>query len=194
MRIEITCEGNSVTALENIKPFQGQLKDLSETNYKKLKKEILELGFSEPISVWKHKGSLWALNGHQRIRALSQMQKEGIEVPALPINYVSCKNEKEAKRKVLALTSQYGEITKQGLYEFMHESEIDFNDMNESFRFPEIDFEKFELEFFESDNLDDVESEDKEKKYLIEIEFPNETLMHEEYEALVSKGLIVRIK
>lgn len=147
--IEITCKGADSIFLEQLNPFQGNLKDLSRENYEKLKKEVLELGFSEPISVWKDKEKLRVLNGHQRLRVLAQLEKEGFSVPAIPINYVEAEDEKEAKKKILALTSQYGEMTGQGLYEFMDSAELSIDEVFKSFRFPEIDLKKFEKEYFE---------------------------------------------
>ena len=147
--ITIACEGAQAVPLEKLEPLQGDLKDLSEENYKKLRREILERGFSEPISVWKHKGKLKILNGHQRVRALSVMRGEGYEIPPLPVSIIHAKDEREAKMKVLALTSQYGNMTGQGLYEFLTKGGIAPQEL-ETFHFPEIDFKDFTDEFYES--------------------------------------------
>lgn len=50
--IKVTCSGAKTAKYTDIKPLQGSLKKLTNQNYEKLKKEIIELGFSEPISVW----------------------------------------------------------------------------------------------------------------------------------------------
>jgi hypothetical protein len=145
--IRIECEGQGYTAIDNINEFQGNLKDLSVENYEKLKRQILKLGFSEPISVWKNEEKLFALNGHQRLRTLRTMREEGFVIPKIPVNIVQAKDIKQAKEKVLSLTSQYGQITDQGLYEFLHEADLDFNFIKDDLRFPEIDFDKFDAEF-----------------------------------------------
>lgn len=150
MRIEIKCQGADAVPYKDLIPFQGNLKDLSKENYQRLRKEIIELGFSEPVSIWMDKGKKYLLNGHQRCRTVKQMvEQEGFDCPPLPVSTVEAKDYREAKRKVLALTSQYGEITKQGLYEFMSEAEITMPEIEDSFRFPEIDFDIFKTEFFE---------------------------------------------
>lgn len=171
--IQIKCKGADALYIDQIEPFQGNLKDLSEENYKKLKKEILELGFSEPVSVWAHNNKFLLLNGHQRHRALLQMKKEGFEIPKIPVSFVEAKDIKEAKKKVLALTSQYGEITKQGLYEFMNEAEISMPELSDSFRFPEINLDVFKLEFF--DNGEVVEDLKKEWAGMPEFDHEDET-------------------
>lgn len=38
--------------IADLLPTQGDLKDLSEVNYKKLKSNIERRGFIEPVSVW----------------------------------------------------------------------------------------------------------------------------------------------
>lgn len=137
--IKIACKGADTKDIDELEEYQGNLKSLSTANYKKLRKEILELGFSEPISVWQNNGSSFILNGHQRLRVLKKMREDGYDVSAVPVNYVDAENEVEAKRKILSLTSQYGNMTEDGLYEFMHDAAIDIEEVAESFNFPEID-------------------------------------------------------
>lgn len=154
--IRITCQGAAYLPYTLLTPFQGELKTLSETNYKKLKKEILELGFSEPISVWPNEGTNYILNGHQRHRTVKQMvEVEGYECDRLPVNYIEAKDIKEAKRKVLALTSNYGKIDGQGLYQFMEEAEIPYLEVVESFDFTEINFDSFGQEFYNESPVTD---------------------------------------
>lgn len=148
MKIKIACKGASTIPIEKLVEFQGNLKDLSDTNFEKLKKQILNLGFSEPLAVWKKGNKNFVLNGHQRLRVLKKMQAEGYFIPPLPVILVDAKSEKEAKKKVLSLTSQFGEITGQGLYEFMNDADLNFDEI-EDFRFPEINLESFNKEFFE---------------------------------------------
>lgn len=52
--IVVKCRGAESVSYEKLAPLQGPLKELSSENYVKLRKEILELGFSEPFSVWKN--------------------------------------------------------------------------------------------------------------------------------------------
>lgn len=151
--IQIKCKGSMTLELEQLTPFQGGLKDLSKENYDKLRKQILELGFSEPICVWKDESGprpvYNILNGHQRVRVLSEMKRsEGYKVPRLPVVEVEAESEFEAKKKVLSLTSQFGEITNESLFEFASIANIDLPTLKD-FRFPELDMKKFEQSFFE---------------------------------------------
>ena len=119
-QIEIKCSGAETSSIEELVPFQGDLKYLSDENYTKLKNQILKLGFSEPISVWRNGGKKLILNGHQRVQTLIKMSQEGYTVPEVPINIIQAIDEAEAKRKILSLTAQYGTMTEGGLEEFIN--------------------------------------------------------------------------
>jgi len=148
-KIEIKCKGADTAKLDDLLEFQGELKSLSESNYKKLKKQIIDLGVSAPFFVWKDdKGQKYLIDGHQRRRTIDKMMAEGFDVPALPIIYVEAKDRAEAKRKLLAITSNYGKVDGQGLYEFMHDAGINLDDIESNFEFSDIDISAFADEFF----------------------------------------------
>ena len=156
--VKITCEGAELTAISTLCEFQGELKSLSDSNYYKLRKQILELGFSFPFHVWKNDNVNFLLDGHQRLRTLRKMESEGWTIPLLPINIIYASDRSEAKRKLLAAASQYGKVERQGLYEFMSDAELPFNDLDVNFSFPEIDLVSFHAEYFDNDDtkLDDL--------------------------------------
>lgn len=155
--------------ISELQHFQGNLKTLTTENYNKLRKEIADTGFSFVIHSWQNpKDKKWyTCDGHQRLRTLTKMREEGWQVPKLKCIPVHAKDEKQAKRRVLQGTSQFGEITSEGLYEFLSESDLEFSDVQESFRFPEVDFDSFEQEYFtepdtEGNTDDDAVPEDVE--------------------------------
>ena len=157
MIIKIKCSGTAELSIDTLIEFQGELKSLAKEDYEKLKKEILELGFCEPINIWREKRLI--ANGHQRLRTLKAMRKEGYEIPDIPCSFVFPDDEKDFARIVLSLTSQYGKIEKQGLYEYMHKHNIDIGYLEDSFRFPEINFDDFKIEFFEDDKYGDKDAD-----------------------------------
>ena len=161
--IEIKCKGSGLISLNDLTVLQGNLKELSEVNYQKLKGEIIRLGFSSPIHVWTSKDKFNILDGTQRTRTLIKMQEEGYIIPDLPIVEVFAKDVKEAKQKVLAFTSQYGQITDQGLYEFISESDIDYTEIQDNYRFPEIDTSSFIDNFYSAPEPEEPEPEPKPK-------------------------------
>jgi ParB-like chromosome segregation protein Spo0J len=155
LSIRIACEGARTLPIATLKEFQGELKSLSADNFERLKKEIIERGFSAPFFVWQNDQTNYLLDGHQRFRTLKAMAKEGYEIPDLPVVLIDAKNKKEAKHKLLSYASQYGKIETQGLYEFSGDADFTLEELKDNFSFPDVDFEKFEAEFFDL-NYDDV--------------------------------------
>jgi len=104
----------------SIEPFQGDLKELSEREYNKLKKSILENNLIVPFFVWLETNKL--LDGHQRQRVF---MREGWLID-VPVVYISAKSEQDAKRKLLVISSQYGKVTQEGWDTFTWDLEDDW--------------------------------------------------------------------
>ena len=102
--------------IANLLPTQGNLKDLTEKNYNKLKNTIDKRGFSVPVYIWEdEKGIKHLLDGHQRQRVLTT---EGWNEP-IPYLKIPAENLQEAMARLLEITSQYATITQEGIDEFV---------------------------------------------------------------------------
>lgn len=141
--IRITCTGAATIPINMVEPFQGSLKTLSKRAFHKLKKSLVDFGFSFPLFVWRDSGHFWTIDGHQRVATLKEMQREGWSIPELPVVWIDANDEKEAKHKLLLAVGAYGKVTDEGLYEFIHQACLDSLAINETVELPEIDFEKF---------------------------------------------------
>lgn len=140
--VRIACEGAATVALGDLVGLQGNLKELTPENAAKLRRDICEQGFSEPIACWRQPdGVPRILNGHQRLRVLTEMAAEGWTVPPLPVSWVEAADEGEARRKVLSLGSSFGEVTEEGLRAFMLDSEFAVADVSAIASFPGIEFD-----------------------------------------------------
>jgi len=159
MEIKITCDTKLSVALENLLPFQGELKTLSEVNYQKLKKQILEEGFCAPVFVWKNDGKYYLCDGHQRTITLNKMKDEGYKVPDVPAVEIQAKTKREAKKKLLSYVSQFGKVDPKGLYQYILDAELTIEDMDD-FEIPEIDMDSFKEEFFPEDQPEGAGNED----------------------------------
>lgn len=137
--------------VDALAPFQGDLKILSDDNYERIKNSIMDLGYSFVVHAWKQGDQVHILDGHQRVKALKRMRENGIEVPKIPVVLVKAKDLREAKKKVLAGASQYGEMVPDGLARFMNEFKIEIPDVTMSFHFPEIDMDNFQSAYFPKD-------------------------------------------
>lgn len=132
--------------IADLLPTQGELKDLTEANYNKLKNNIERRGFIDPVSVWEDdKGLKHLLNGHQRRRVLTQ---EGWNEP-IPYFNIPAKNLQEAAAIVLELTSQYGTITQEGL-----DQHIATYDLNEAEVYEATSFDA--TRFYQSDTEEKI--------------------------------------
>lgn len=138
--IKVCCSTADSLPYTALTAFQGDLKHLSEDGYKKLRGEIITGGFSFAIHVWKNGEKNYVIDGHQRLTTIKRMvEEDGFVCPHLPVVFIEAATLQEAKAKVLAGTSQYGEMTPQSVYTFALDSGFDFNDINGRFDFPSID-------------------------------------------------------
>lgn len=144
--VRVTCQGAGLLKLGDIKPFQGNLKDLPEENYEKLRDAILKHGFSFPFFIWKDGDKNYCLDGHQRDKVLRRMRKDGYTIPELPVAYVEAKDEKTAKEKLLLAASVYGKVNVEGLEKFIKSSGIDLSQARNIIDLPEIDLTILEID------------------------------------------------
>lgn len=147
-QVELAIGAQISLDIDELNYFQGDLKDLSFQNYERLKRLILKHKFAFAPHVWHFDNKWWILDGHQRYRVLKKMKEEGSTIPKIPCTQVHAHDYKSAKELVLAGTSQFGEITGQGLYEFIGESGLDWREVVEENRFAEIEPTTFVEEFY----------------------------------------------
>jgi hypothetical protein len=115
--IRIACQGSRLAPLTSLEVIQGDLKELSEKNYNKLRQRIETKGFDAPVFVWENE----ILDGTQRCRVLGMMLAEGWELPGglVPVCDIEADSLEEAKERLPGYVSQYGQVTDTGLSEFL---------------------------------------------------------------------------
>lgn len=103
--------------ISKVQEFQGDLKDLTEVNYNKLKKSLLEVGLLLPFFIWvdPEDKTMFIMDGHQRRRVWTA---EGFAPQKVPFVLVPGINKEEAKKNLLVITSQFGTITQEGYDKF----------------------------------------------------------------------------
>lgn len=74
--------------------------------------------------------------------------EEQFTIPKLPCVLIEAKDREHAKKKILSLTSQFGDMTGQGLYEFMHEADLKLEEIMD-FKFGDLNLDDFKKEFFD---------------------------------------------
>lgn len=129
--IEIKCTTQDHLNLAEMTELQGTLKERTDIDYDKIKLSIIKYGFSFPMFIWRDKKDKknYLCDGHGRFATLCKMQKDGYEIPGLPVVYVDCKDKNEAKQKLLRLNSQYGKMTKESVFDFTEGLDINFSEI-----------------------------------------------------------------
>jgi ParB/Sulfiredoxin domain len=159
--VQIRCKAAVNLDLGQLTPLQGDLKELTHTNFQKLKQSILRHGITFPFFVWQSDGTNFILDGTQRDRVLRRMAEDGFGIPALPCALIEAKDRKEAAEKILLISSQYGKITNDSLEQFLSEHDLDLMELNDELELPSIDLEFFRDADFQSVSADEQGRLDK---------------------------------
>lgn len=167
----------------------------------------MRLGFHQPITVWVWKNKKHIINGHQRLRTIKTMvEKEGFVIPPLPVNYVKAKDWNEAKRKILALTSTYGRTKKEGLFNFLKDSELNPRSLLEDVKIADFDlidfYETYYMDKSSNDDLDlgaaleetDPESANPDEEESISIPTGHVRMMQMVLETAVAEDFMAKIE
>ena len=93
-----------------LKEFQWDLKKDNKSEIKQLSKRIKK-GFDAPIFVW-YENDNYILDGHQRLKALNELQSQWymLEDDKIPVVYIKADSIEEAKAKVAEYNSKYSDI------------------------------------------------------------------------------------
>jgi hypothetical protein len=147
-KIQITCGYQRLAQIDNLKNFQGGLKELSLESADKLKQSILKHGFTAPVFVWD--GNI--LDGHQRLSVLRSMIKSGYAIDGIPVIEIKAKNKSDAAEKLLAINSRYARVTEDGLMTFLDEMEIDIWDIDY------VELPEFDVDGLKGEDPDIIEN------------------------------------
>lgn len=154
--------------------------------YERLKKIIKKTGFRVPIEVSNRSG--FVVCGHLRLEVAKQL-----DMKQVPVIYQEFENEAIEYAHMTAENeiARWSELDKHAILTEVHSDnfEIDFDLLGLSF-----DIQKLDLNIDMPDDLDESDQPEKEKKYLLEIQLPNEMELRDLYDDLTSKGYMVKEK
>ena len=159
-KITVTCRGADTLPIDALEEFQGGLKKITKANLEKLKRRIIKYGMNVPFFVWRVGDWCRILDGHQRLKALLSLREDGYDLPLLPVAYIDADNEKDARDKLLGITSQYGEFEIQELSEWMRDLD---DGVADTLRLAGSEI-KPSLKDIDFDDYDDGEAEKSQKK------------------------------
>lgn len=133
-------------------------KDVNKPTMEKLKKSLVENGYMQPAFVWQNGDKLYCLDGYHRRIALSELAEEGHNVPEeLTGLFVHCKDKKHAAKMVLVYSSIYANVTDEGLYQFSHDYNINFDDIKLEIDIPKLDLDKYEAGYVTDEEYNEDE-------------------------------------
>lgn len=145
-----------------LEPIQGQLKSRTREQLYKLRSSIFKYGFSFPLFIWYDGEKYFTLDGHGRDFLCKELisegwffQKKNGEVGTeIPCDFIDAKDRVEAKEKLLALNSRYGDITEEGLQSFIFEEgfEINIQEINPIFEIPNFTLTDFDTNLLTDEN------------------------------------------
>lgn len=164
--IKITCKAADYVPVEKLDHFQGNLKTLDKAQFEKIWKSIETKGFIFPVFVWNDpEGNKKIIDGHQRVFVVKKMLQKGYSLEKdIPVAWIDCPTEKEAKEAVLLASSRYARVSDTGLADYMLEADLSIELMLPLIDLPDIDLDNLDLNKLASDVLPDDVIPEKPKK------------------------------
>ena len=152
--IPVTCDPDGTlrrVPIETLAGFQQGLKSLSMSEYDQLYASLRRFGFFAPVFVWADHNLI--LDGHQRLFVCqdAQLEVEG----GIPVVEIEAATEQEAAKKLLVISSTYGKISYEGLYEFSAKHGVNFREFQLA-DLPGIDMDEY-LQHFTPEEIPDPE-------------------------------------
>jgi DNA modification methylase len=138
-------------SIQTLQPDNFKMPEQQEV----LKKSLLANGFVSPFCVWQDpEGVIWSIDGVHRIKALTELQEQGQDIPQLlTANFIEAKDRKEAGIILLEVfNTKQNKATEQGL-ELL---KIDLNISNDDLH---VDFEDLDIKIdFEDPEITELET------------------------------------
>jgi len=185
MRIE--CSYKKLVDVSTLKEHPSNRNKHPEKQIKALAKIIVKVGQRSPIVVSNQSGFI--VKGHGRLAAIKLLGWDKCAV-----DYQDYKDELEELNDRIADNeiSRYSEFDQTGFLDDLKSLDLNID---------ELDFEEFgKLDFNFTNIIGDLapvekdKIENENKKYIIEVQFPNDMEMMDIYDDLLSRGYLVKIK
>lgn len=186
--ISIKCVTSHQFKIEELNFFQGKLKSISESNFKKLKQSLIKHGLPLAFHVWiDSKQKIWIIDGHHRFLALKSLIDDGYQIDSIPCNLVTAKTKKEAAQIVLISNSKYAKMSDESLSDFMIDFELKMDDLEF------LDLNDLTIDLLNNEEKKESEEQDIDFKYKIEIDCETEEKQQELLNEMEQRGFQVRV-
>jgi len=140
-------------------------KTSSEEQYQKVASSLINNQFVAPFYAWRDENKqLWCVDGKRRDTVLRQIDSDGganirdpetdqekfyaITIPEeLPALLIDAESKEAAAKLVLLFSSTYGEVSQEGLSEFIQQYDLNFPSLKFEINLPEFSIPRFEQKF-----------------------------------------------
>lgn len=171
--MEITIQNFDIKLIDwrEIKPLQGTLKELYDENYEKLKKSLIEKGYFMPLVLWYNTNdkTYYCVDGHAREMIFGKekpvFRLKGKKTDNIPCLIIQADNIKDAKEKLLLISSQFNTMTNEGFLNYI--TDLDREWLRQTTQFDGIN--QFSKDLLEVPGV--LESELKNKQFKITLTF-----------------------
>jgi ParB-like chromosome segregation protein Spo0J len=184
--IEIKCNYTKLVPIETLVEHPRNRNRHSIEQIERLAKIIKARGWRESVVLSKKSGFVVCGNGRKQVA-------EYLKMSQVPVDEQDFKNEAEEIQHMNAHNeiARWAELDVHGLITDIKELKLD---EQEDFDFDDLGL-KFDLNsMLEDVDLPNVDNEIKEKKYIVEVELPNDMEQQDLYDDLISKGFMAKIK
>ena len=150
-----------VIDFHELKELQGDLKITTPAKIEKLKSSIIKYGVFVPKFAWINNGAYYIEDGHQTVKALTELEKGGYVIPPIPYVIIEAEGRKDAAEKLLMINSKFADVNPDTSFFTDFDIGLDFMDEIE---IPELElgFEGLEEEPNEKEiNEEDLKFEHK---------------------------------
>lgn len=141
--------------VDNLLEFQDDFKEeITEDDLAKLKLSIMNNGVFVPKFVWKNRGKIYLIDGHQTKKALLSLREDGYSVGPVPVVAIKAKTKEEAAEKLLLINSRFAAFNMKT--DWFKGLKLDIDKIISEVEIPEFNVPDLDMgEFFKGVNLNE---------------------------------------
>lgn len=145
MKLKIMCTGEIEVDFHDLKDLQltssgKSLKATSQEKIDKLAKSLEEYGIVNNLQVWVDGEDIYCFDAHHRKKALSQLEKEGLEIPLLPATRCLAKTIDEAKKLLILKESSNSWIDTNVIKDYLDDIDFDIEEAKSLIEIPDFEW------------------------------------------------------
>lgn len=186
MAISVKCSHKEMVPINQLVPHPQNSNTHPQKQIDLLAKLIKFQGFRNPIVVSNLSGYIVA--GHGRLEAAKILDMDSV-----PVDYQDFDNKPQeiAYLESDNLVADLADHKIENLHENIRSLDLDDDFDLELFGVPDLLLGDDDLQL--NEDLDDFTEKEKERKYIIQVEFPNDMEMRDYHDDLISRGYLVKV-